>query len=122
VISLDVFATAAVAAGAPLPPAPVLDGVDLADYLSGRTEGRPHESLYWRMSRRAALRHGDWKLVLQLSRGNAGPRAELFDLATDVEESEDLASKKPRELSELLEVWQHLDAQMIEPVWKPGKS
>jgi len=59
VISLDVAATAVGIAG--LPPDPVLDGVNLVPYLTGKAQGAPHATLYWRWIAQTAVREGKWK-------------------------------------------------------------
>ena len=101
---MDVFATAAAAAGA-VPPRP-LDGVDLVPFLRGDRAGEPHERLFWvynlhadwrrtdqdtNLARRLlAVREGDWKLVVA---GDDPPR--LYDLAADPGEARDLAADEP---------------------------
>ncbi len=120
VSSVDVLPTAAAAAGISLPEDRARDGVDLLPFLSGREAAKPRDTLYWRMGRWGALRHGDWKLVLQRPRGGGAPRAELFNLAEDVGESKDLAEARGDTLRELLERWNRLDAEMAAPVWAPG--
>jgi arylsulfatase A-like enzyme len=114
VISLDIFPTAAAAAGAQLPEGRALDGVNLLPYLLGEKAGPPHEILFWRYGTAHAVRKGNWKLV---RRGDQP--AELYDLANDVSESRDLAAQHPevvRELSEALERW---ESELAEPLWKP---
>jgi arylsulfatase A-like enzyme len=120
-ISLDVFATASAAAGIELPNDRIIDGVDLLPYLDGRADGPPHETLYWRMNRVAALRHGDWKLVIQQPLDPARRRVELFDLAADLPESDDLALRRPEKLRELLARWEELNGEMVPPVWTPDR-
>jgi arylsulfatase A-like enzyme len=75
-----------------------LDGVSLAGLWTGR--GRPaprafawHFPHYTNQGGRpgGAIREGDWKLVEHYEDG----RAELFNLARDVGESEDLAAREP---------------------------
>jgi len=122
VISLDVFATACAAAGVEPPADRKMDGVDLLPYLTGRAKGQPHETLYWRMGRRAALRHGDWKLVLHEPRDPARRRLELFDLAHDVAESRDLSAEQPAKAQELLSLWNQFDREMVPPVWPARKQ
>jgi arylsulfatase A-like enzyme len=73
-----------------------LDGVDLLPYLTGETQGRPHERLFWRDSRQHAVRLGDWKLV----KPRTGPPA-LFNLAEDLGEQENLVASQPEKLQEL---------------------
>jgi hypothetical protein len=50
------------------------------------------------------VRRGDWKLLVNPN----GSRAELYDLATDVRESKNLAVEKPglvKELTGLVMAW-----------------
>jgi arylsulfatase A-like enzyme len=115
VIALDVFPTAAAAAGVAIPPNLQLDGVNLLPYLSGEESGRPHDVLYWRMMQKAALRSGDWKLVRNPGRGeNADWK--LFNLADDVGEKNDLAATQPQKLRELVRHWEQINAEMAEPI------
>jgi arylsulfatase B len=116
VISLDVYATAAAVAREPVPNNRSIDGVDLLPYLTGRSEGRPHEVLYWRMGQRTAFRAGDWKLLSNARRGG-GPQWELYNLAEDLTESRNLAKSQPAKLEELEQAWQALSAQMSDPAW-----
>ena len=114
IISLDLFPTSLRLAD--LKAGNQLDGVDLIPYLTGENEASPHETLFWRVGERSALRKGDWKIVRQRSRGEAGPWM-LFNLHEDLEESNDLAEEKPDLLEDLLKVWKKYDDQMIEPVF-----
>jgi uncharacterized sulfatase len=100
VISLDVAATANALAG--LPKDPVLDGVNLMPYLTGKNPDAPHEVLFWRWTTQYAIRKGDWKYI------TFGGSQYLFDLATDPYEKQDLAAKKPEQAKALrsqLEQW-----------------
>lgn len=99
----------------------IRDGVDLMPYL--RTNGQevaanqPHQTLYWRMSLRgAAIRDGDWKLV-QLPHHPVM----LFDLSQDISEQNNLASKHPEKVAELIA--KHHDwTETFEsdPLWTTG--
>jgi len=120
VISLDVYATAASVADAPVPTGRPIDGVDLLPYLTGRRDDRPHETLFWRMGPRTALRTGDWKLVRNAKPGGDSPW-ELYDLAADITESNDLAPRQPEKLRELVRIWRQLNGEMIEPIWDPRR-
>jgi arylsulfatase A-like enzyme len=121
VLATDVFATACAAAGIDVPGDRVLDSVDLVPHLSGRRDGPPHETLYWRMGRKAALRHGNWKLVRPPVRPREEPRWELYALAADLGETDDLAETHPERLQELVGLWQQIDAEMAEPAWRPPR-
>jgi arylsulfatase A-like enzyme len=83
VCSLDFAATAVAIAG--LPRDPALDGVNLVPYLTGERDGAPHETLYWRFWRQAAVRCGQWKF-LRLSDGTEL----LFDLTSPEHEKKNL--------------------------------
>ena len=119
VISLDVFATASQVAEHAAPTG--IDGVDLLPYLTDKRDERPHESLFWRLGNRTAIRAGDWKLLKNPSRRNGDDAWELYDLANDVGESRDLASHEPQRVQELIAAWKQFNEQMIDPVWQPGR-
>ena len=102
VMNLDVLPTAIIAAGGKTDPSWQLDGVDLMPYLTGKQTSRPHQTLYWRYGPQWAIRHGDLKLVV--SKGGSG-QPELYDLATDIGESKDLASAQPAKVKELQALW-----------------
>ncbi len=109
VSSLDIYPTALAAAGEKDPQPRRRDGVNLLPYLLGKKEEPPHQTLYWRQGNRTALRSGDWKLVRNppISR-----QWELYHLAEDIDESEDLAEKEPEKLKSLIEKWRAYDVQM----------
>ena len=108
VLNLDVLPTAIIAAGGKTDPSWQLDGVDLMPYLTGKQTSRPHQTLYWRYGPQWAIRHGDLKLVV--SKGGSG-QPELYDLATDIGESKDLASAQPAKVKELQSLWDKWSAE-----------
>ena len=108
VMNLDVLPTAIIAAGGKTDPSWQLDGVDLMPYLTGKQTSRPHQTLYWRYGPQWAIRHGDLKLVV--SKGGSG-QPELYDLATDIGESKDLASAQPAKVKELQALWDKWSAE-----------
>ena len=113
VSSMDIFATASAIAGAKTPKQ--VEGVDLIPFLTGKDNGRPHQTLYWRQGGKTALRHGDWKLVRMGKRfepGNA--KWELYDLSKDISEERNLATSHPERLTELVEQWEKMYAQLAE--------
>jgi arylsulfatase B len=120
VVSLDVFATAAEVAEAPLPDGRSIDGVSLLPYLKGQKQGRPHEVLFWRMNQRTAVRVSDWKLLRNPGRGQ-NSRWQLYDLATDISEQNDFANSRSEKRRELEQVWRKLNAEMIDPIWRPRR-
>ena len=112
VSTLDVLPTALSAAGRAAPAPRPLDGVDLLPFLTGAAEGRPHERLLWRLKGDRAIRDGDWKLVL---RGDGEPM--LFDLASDLSETRDLAGEQPERVAALLAELASWEAELAEPRW-----
>lgn len=109
ILSLDLAATALSLAGVTRELRG--DGVDLLPHLDDPAAGVPHESLYWRVGARGALRKGDWKIV--------GARGvwELYRLADDPAESQNLADTEPERLAELIQAYETLDAEMAAPLF-----
>ena len=118
VIALDILPTALAAAGARSPGEQKLDGVNLLPYLKGEKSGAPHETLFWRMGPRSAVRAGDWKLV----REQAGQPWQLFNLAEDVGEKQDLAKEKRDVVGKLAATYQEWDSQLEEPRWQTQRA
>ena len=117
VSSLDIFATAA-ANCAGVAQSGQVEGVNLVPHLTGRADGVPHETLYWRQGGKTALRHGDWKLLRMGQRfvpGNA--QWELYDLSRDVSEENNLAASSPERVAALVTIWEKLDGEMSEPAF-----
>ncbi|MEO7652031.1 MAG: sulfatase [Bryobacteraceae bacterium] len=116
VISLDIHPTAVAAAGGAIPASAKLDGVDLLPYLTGARQGHPHERLFWRFGAPRAVRAGDWKLLQQ----DGG--WELYNLAKDIGEKDDLVSREPAKAKELEAMFHEWDAQLIAPKWKTERA
>jgi arylsulfatase A-like enzyme len=87
----DVFATIADLAGAK--PPDVCDGLSLVPTLLGEDKAgkkqAQHEFLYWEFGNETAVRMGDWKAVRHTGKKAGG--WELYDLAHDAEEANDVA-------------------------------
>lgn len=113
VAHVDVFATAAGAAGARLPQDRVLDGVNLIPFIQGGAAGDPHKSLYWRSGRYKVVMSGGWKLQV----AEEPRRTWLFDLNTDPTERRDLYATRPDKVQELSGLLAQLDGQMAKPLW-----
>ena len=119
VISLDLFATSTALAKAKVKRPP--DGINIVPYLTGHNKGTPHQTLYWRLGNRTAIRHGDWKLLRNPKRGK-NPDWELYHLAQDTSEEKDLVGKRTDKFDELLAEWDKLNAEMIDPIWQPKRK
>ncbi|MEZ4449685.1 MAG: sulfatase-like hydrolase/transferase [Nannocystaceae bacterium] len=110
---VDIYATAAAAAGVEVPRDRVIDGVDLLPFLGGLETARPHQTLYWRSGPYKALLDGDWKLQISAN----PPKAWLFDLKADPTESTDLAESNPAVVESLKASLDAIDGQQSEPSW-----
>ena len=113
VIALDIHPTAVAAAGGTIPVDTKLDGVNLIPFVTGKNNRPPHDRLYWRFGPQFAMREGDWKLVQQ-RRGDP----QLYNLAKDIGESDDLAAKEPGKLKELKTAYEDWNKQLMAPRWK----
>jgi len=113
VIALDILPTALAAARGKLPGDRTIDGVDLVPFVAGKKEGRPHESLCWRMGEQHAIRAGDLKLVRARDIGADA----LYDLGADVSETRDLAPDRPDDLRRLQDAYAQWESQMVQPLW-----
>jgi arylsulfatase A-like enzyme len=129
IIQLDVMPTALAAAGIPVRPEWHLDGVNLLPYLSGHSSIAPHDALYWRLGGIMATRMGRWKLVKMSPDGAADDPAtltldgaELFDLANDIGEKENIATRHPEKVRELSDAFQRWNAQLARPLWPPQQG
>jgi len=118
VISLDILATIAALAEAPISEDHPLDGVNLISYLTGENPGPPHSQLFWRkynnMSR--AIRQGNYKLV---DTDGTTEFMELYDLAADIgernllaqreyatDDSKILIREQPDQIYEMMKAWE----------------
>ncbi|HEX5379086.1 MAG TPA: sulfatase-like hydrolase/transferase [Phenylobacterium sp.] len=110
---IDIFATAAAAAHAPLPGDRVIDGVDLLPYLQGRAAGRPHQTLFWRSGQYKVVLDGDWKLQSNEARNKIW----LYNLAADPTERNELSKAEPARVAAMLALIKAQDAQSARPMW-----
>jgi arylsulfatase A-like enzyme len=110
---VDIFATAAAASGAAPPRDRIIDGVDLVPFVTGRSQGTPHEALYWRSGSYRTILAGDWKLQVA---GNP-KKAWLFNLKHDPTERRNLAGAAPEKMLELGAKLAAIDAEQAPPLW-----
>lgn len=130
VIQLDVHATVLAAAGIAIRPEWSLDGVNLLPFVSGEKRGAPHDALYWRFGSQLAVRQGDWKLVKasdvdsrSASTNAIKPTiegAQLYNLARDSGEQNDLATANPEKFAQLAALWNRWNSELPEPAWRSG--
>ena len=110
---IDIFSTAAGAAGAKIPTDRVVDGVNLLPYFAGKTTGRPHQVMFWRSGQYQVVRDGDWKLQVNGARNKIW----LFDLATDPTEQVDLSTKEPARVKAMQALLAAQNAETMKPIW-----
>ncbi|MEE2664337.1 MAG: sulfatase-like hydrolase/transferase [Myxococcota bacterium] len=94
---IDLFATAASAAGVAVPGDRKIDGVDLLPFATGQRSGPVHEALYWRSGVLSAVQSDGWKLQVD----GRQERRWLFDLAADPTEQVDQSEQEPEILRSL---------------------
>ena len=98
----DMLPTIADIADQPIPSN--TDGISILPTLLGQEQENIHDHLYWEFhegSGAQAIRQGKWKAVkLNVKEENNDP-LELFDLSTDLEETNDLAAEFPDKVEEL---------------------
>lgn len=82
-------------------------GKDMMPWLEGKQQlvHDPSEAFGWELCGRAAIRKGNWKAdFIPFPKGKSA--WQLYDLSTDPGETEDLATKHPEILQELLALWE----------------
>ena len=90
----------------------LLRGRSLLPYLERRSDAAhdPEEAIGWELFGLRAIRQGDWKAVFIPA--PAGPGAwQLYDLAADPGETNDLARTHPARLDTLLAAWRRYAAE-----------
>ncbi len=98
----DILPTLAEIAGLSVPSD--IDGISFAPTLMGLPGQKNHEYLYWEFHEGGfaqAVRFGNWKAL----RRGPGARMELFDLISDIGETQDLCERRPDLVSTALELF-----------------
>lgn len=119
VSSLDIAATAVALAGSTPDSDRPLDGMDLDPFIRGEKVGEVHESLFWRQSSRTpnltqfAIRSGDAKLI----KDNPEGEAQLFNLAQDPGETDDLIGNDTETAARLAELWNAWNRDNIQNIY-----
>jgi arylsulfatase A-like enzyme len=113
VAHVDIFATAAGAAGAALPADRTIDGVNLLPYVTGKAAGRPHQTLFWRSGQYKVVLDGDWKLQVS----GAQKKVWLYDLSTDPTEKHELSAIRADRVAAMKAELAAWEAQQARPLW-----
>ena len=110
--AVDWYPTLLKLAGAPTAQKLPLDGLDIWPVLTAGAKS-PHDAILLASTvpGRAAVRMGDWKLLLNASEQDAeevttesaapAGKVELYNLATDISEKQNLAATNPEKVKEL---------------------
>ena len=104
IIGVDYFPTVLDLLGQASPQGVTIDGVSLAPLFRGE-KSLSREAIYWHFPHyhstvdtpHSAMRAGDWKLIHFLD----DDRFELYNIANDISETNDLATRRPEKVAEL---------------------
>ena len=134
---MDILPTVAKLAGTSAPSDRVIDGKDIWPLMAGTPGAKtPHEAFFYHTSRGqlAAVRSGQWKLHLTPPRPRRRPKKgeprpkpqplkpQLYDLAADVGEKNDVAAKHPDVVTRLTALLKRFDAELKANVRPPGQA
>lgn len=117
VSALDFYPTFAGLAGASLPESVTLDGKDIWDDLQNGRSPHKGESLFvlrhWNGFHNVGIRQDHWKALKR------GPSSDwqLFDLAHDIHESEDISQRHPEVLNAMVADAKRWSTQHTKPRW-----
>jgi arylsulfatase A-like enzyme len=130
IISLDILPTVLGAACQnKAVPATPKDGVNLLPFITNVRPDAPHQYIYHRFAFRQyewSIRKDDWKLVHSPNRSLASaedkltlpPAPELYNLRTDIGETQNLADQNPDMVRALLDEWTTWNKTLKDPAWE----
>ena len=100
----DIMPTLADLCNITLPTNANTDGISFLPTLLNKEKQKEHAYLYWEFHEgggRLALRDGDWKLVVLNAKTKENEKIELYNLADDLGETNNLASAQPEKVKEM---------------------
>jgi arylsulfatase A-like enzyme len=109
-ISMDLLPTLLSIADPQAAPPPGIDGHSIFPVIRGQAP--PHEYLFWSFNNERAVRHGDWKLILNppnFPGEEVKEKAWLSNLESDPSERNNLAAAEPQrvlQLTEKIRAWE----------------
>jgi arylsulfatase A len=107
VTTLDFLPTFAFLSGTPLPTDRILDGKDITAMLKAGSDGKSEykKFFYWSKKNITALRMGNWKLRIRIdNKSKTRDNPELFNLADDLSEANNLASQMPDKVAQMSKI------------------
>ena len=110
--SMDIFATSIAAAGLEKTPGKPINGVNLIPFVTGLNDSEPHQTLFWRKEKMAAVRDGNLKLIRLDDYGYR-----LYNLEDDQGEVNDLAQSEPELLKKLIFTLESWETELVSPLW-----
>ena len=110
--SVDILPTAFAAGGGVLGPQDTgVDGVDLLPYVNGEVAADVDRAIVVRMGDEVGVRKGDWKLV----KNGSNNGFELYNLASDIGESNNVANANPAVLTDMQRELTRYEVQYDKP-------
>lgn len=88
------------------------DGTDMMAYLTGKIKGSPHDVLFWRKDKMAAVRKDRFKLIRLKDYGTV-----LYNLDDDLSEKKDLSDTDAILSNELIDYLAEWEKGLKEPFW-----
>jgi len=82
------------------------DGQDIWPLIQSRTAHAKPRTLYWKTSGAQAIRHGDWKLIVDKQQRVVG----LYDVVADPYEENDMAKRHPDRVNDLKQLLAEVSA------------
>ncbi|MFC2123990.1 sulfatase [Bacteroidota bacterium] len=116
VSTMDLLPTLYAATGIEIEDNLYVDGVNLLPYIKGGNKNSPHDTLYWMTDKQGAVRAGDLKMIIESDSSMV-----LYNLASDLSESVDLASENPDIVKQLLQSWKDWNKEFPVSVSKGEK-
>lgn len=120
--TLDLLPTIASLTGSELPGERKIDGIDISDLLTDPSSKTPRKEFLYYVNKGdlEGIRQGNWKLRKRkkhIKRGDPKPATpqyniELFDLAKDIGEMNNLAEQNPDLVEQLVHRMEELDAEV----------